>query len=50
MPGVYVAGNVTDLHAQVLAAAAAGLTTATAVNADLQAEDLGRALAERDRA
>jgi thioredoxin reductase len=50
VPGVYVAGNVTDLHAQVLAAAAAGLTTATAVNADLQAEDLGRALAERDRA
>ena len=33
-----------------LAAAAAGLTTATAVNADLQAEDLGRVLAERDRA
>ncbi|MFE7632345.1 NAD(P)/FAD-dependent oxidoreductase [Kocuria sp. NPDC057446] len=47
VPGVYVAGNVTDLHAQVLAAAAAGLTTGTAVNADLQAEDLDRALAAR---
>lgn len=47
IPGVYVAGNVTDLHAQVLAAAAAGLTTATAINADLLAEDLRRAVADR---
>lgn len=44
VPGVYVAGNVTDLHAQVLAAAAAGLKTGTAVNTDLLAEDLDRAL------
>jgi thioredoxin reductase len=43
VPGVYVAGNVTDLHAQVLAAAAAGLKTGTAVNTDLLAEDLDRA-------
>lgn len=43
--GVYVAGNVTDLHAQVLAAAAAGLKTGTAINTDLLDEDLGRALA-----
>jgi thioredoxin reductase len=47
VPGVYVAGNVTDLHAQVLAAAAAGLTTATAINTDLLEEDLQRAVAER---
>jgi thioredoxin reductase len=47
--GVYVAGNVTDLHAQVLAAAAAGLETGTAINTDLLDEDLDRALA-RDRA
>lgn len=47
VPGVYVAGNVTDLHAQVLAAAAAGLTTATAINADLLEEDLRRAVAVR---
>jgi thioredoxin reductase len=47
VPGVYVAGNVTDLHAQVLAAAAAGLTTATAINADLLEEDLQQAVAER---
>ncbi|MEX5236700.1 NAD(P)/FAD-dependent oxidoreductase [Kocuria arenosa] len=49
VPGVYVAGNVTDLHAQVLAAAAAGLKTGTAVNTDLLAEDLGRARAGRHR-
>ncbi|MFI7495393.1 NAD(P)/FAD-dependent oxidoreductase [Kocuria sp. M4R2S49] len=49
VPGVYVAGNVTDLHAQVLAAAAAGLKTGTAVNTDLLAEDLDRALAGHGR-
>jgi thioredoxin reductase len=47
VPGVYVAGNVTDLHAQVLAAAAAGLKTATAINTDLMAEDLRRAVDDR---
>ncbi|GAA1767125.1 NAD(P)/FAD-dependent oxidoreductase [Kocuria aegyptia] len=45
VPGIYVAGNVTDLHAQVLAAAAAGLKTGTAVNTDLLAEDRERARA-----
>ncbi|MFF0989457.1 NAD(P)/FAD-dependent oxidoreductase [Kocuria nitroreducens] len=49
VPGIYVAGNVTDLHAQVLAAAAAGLKTGTAVNTDLLAEDLDRARAARSR-
>jgi thioredoxin reductase (NADPH) len=45
VPGVYVAGNVTDLRAQVIVAAAAGLTTAAAINADLIAEDTRRAVA-----
>jgi thioredoxin reductase len=47
VPGVYVAGNVTDLRAQVIVAAAAGLTTAAAINADLIAEDTRRAVAAR---
>jgi thioredoxin reductase/SAM-dependent methyltransferase len=43
--GVYVAGNVTDLRAQVIGAAAAGLNVAAAINADLVAEDTRRAVA-----
>ena len=39
VPGVWVAGNVTDLMAQVIASAAAGLTAGAALNADLIAED-----------
>ncbi|SDY56405.1 Thioredoxin reductase [Modestobacter sp. DSM 44400] len=39
VPGVWVAGNVTTLHAQVISAAAAGLTAGAALNADLIAED-----------
>ncbi|MBX6387795.1 MAG: NAD(P)/FAD-dependent oxidoreductase [Frankia sp.] len=39
VPGVFVAGNVTDLQASVLPAAAAGLTAAAALNADLVAEE-----------
>ncbi len=45
VPGVWVAGNVTDLTAQVGAAAAAGATAAAHINADLNAEDTGRAVA-----
>jgi SAM-dependent methyltransferase len=37
VPGVWVAGNVADVRAQVLPAAAAGLTAAAAINADLVA-------------
>jgi thioredoxin reductase len=37
--GVWLAGNVADLRAQVVSAAAAGLTVAAALNADLIAED-----------
>ncbi len=39
VPGVWVAGNVTDVQAQVVTAAAEGLAAAAAVNADLVAED-----------
>jgi hypothetical protein len=39
-----VAGNVTDLSAQVGAAAAAGAATAAQINADLVEEDTQRAL------
>jgi thioredoxin reductase len=49
VPGVWVAGNVTDLRAQVITSAAAGLNTAAMVNADLIAEDTRRAVAETRR-
>jgi thioredoxin reductase len=39
VPGVWVAGNVTDLAAPVVTAAAEGATAAAAINADLVAED-----------
>ncbi|MBO4163193.1 NAD(P)/FAD-dependent oxidoreductase [Micromonospora antibiotica] len=45
VPGVWVAGNVTDPQATVIAAAAAGLKAAAALNADLIAEDTDRAVA-----
>ena len=44
VPGVWVAGNVTDLSAQVGAAAAAGALAAAQINADLVAEETGRAV------
>ena len=47
VPGVWVAGNVADLRAQVIASAAAGLNAAAAVNADLIAEDVRLAVAAR---
>jgi thioredoxin reductase len=47
VPGVWVAGNVTDLRAQVVSSAAAGLHTAAAINGDLIAEDTRVAVAER---
>ena len=37
-PGVWVAGNITDIQAQVVSSAAAGLAAAAAINADLIAE------------
>ncbi len=47
--GVYVAGNVADVTAGVLQAAAAGVTAAVAINADLIAEDTADAVAATRR-
>jgi len=47
VPGVWVAGNVADLGAQVVGAAAAGLRAGAAINADLVAEDVRAAVAAR---
>jgi thioredoxin reductase len=46
-PGVWVAGNVTDLMAPVPAAQAAGVQAAAAINADLVVEDTDAAVARR---
>jgi thioredoxin reductase len=45
VPGVWVAGNVADLRAQVIVSAGAGLTAGAAINADLVAEDTRHAVA-----
>jgi thioredoxin reductase len=45
VPGVWVAGNVTDLAAQVGASAAAGALAAAQINADLVAEETRQAVA-----
>jgi thioredoxin reductase len=45
VPGVWVAGNVTDLAAQVGGAAAAGAVAASHINADLVAEETRHAVA-----
>ncbi|MGP4022548.1 methyltransferase domain-containing protein [Actinomadura sp. 3N407] len=39
VPGVWVAGNVTDVMAQMMSSAASGAAAAAAINADLVAED-----------
>ncbi len=50
VPGVWVAGNVTDPTAQVLGSANGGVMAGAAINADLIAEDTREAvLAHRDR-
>ena len=49
VPGVWVAGNVTDLLGQVLGSAAAGARPAGAINADLIADDVRRAVEDRVR-
>src|SRR5436305_8152060 len=50
VPGVWVAGNVTDLTAQVVSAAAGGVLAGAAINADLIAEETRQAVtAYRDR-
>ncbi len=48
-PGVWVAGNVTNLSAQVVVAAAEGASAAIAINGDLVAEDARRAVAAVER-
>ncbi|WP_174856231.1 NAD(P)/FAD-dependent oxidoreductase [Streptomyces otsuchiensis] len=45
VPGVWVAGNVTDLTAQVGASAAAGAAAGAHINADLVTEETDRAVA-----
>jgi thioredoxin reductase len=49
VPGVWVAGNVTDLSAQVGAAAAAGAAAAGQINADLVNEETQQAVAATRR-
>ncbi len=44
VPGIWAAGNVTDIAAQVGASAAAGAFTAAQINADLVAEDTDAAV------
>ena len=48
VPGVWVAGNVTDLSAQVITSAAAGTRAGAMINADLVAEETRLAVAARD--
>jgi thioredoxin reductase (NADPH) len=47
VPGVWVAGNLSDMSAQVVVSAAAGLRAGAMINADLVAEDARLALARR---
>ena len=47
VPGVWAAGDVTNLRTQVLQAAAAGSMAGAIMNADLVQEDVRRALAKR---
>jgi thioredoxin reductase len=46
VPGVWVAGNVTDLAAQVVTSASAGVVAGAAINADLITEETRRAVSE----
>lgn len=44
VPGIWVAGNITDPMAQVIAAASAGMKAGAMINADLVTEDTARAV------
>jgi thioredoxin reductase len=46
-PGVFAAGNVTDMRSQVITSAAAGLQAGAAINADLIEEDTRAAVSAR---
>lgn len=50
VPGVWVAGNVSNLSAQVVAAAAEGTLAGARINADLVEEDTARAVARYRKA
>ena len=43
VPGVWVAGNLANIQAQVITAAAAGLAAGAAINFDLVLSEAGRA-------
>ena len=47
VPGVWVAGNVSDMSAQVVASAAAGLRAGAMINAELVMADARRAVSEK---
>jgi thioredoxin reductase len=47
VPGVWAAGNVTDLSAQVSAAAAQGALAGAQINVDLVGEETAAAVAQR---
>ncbi|MDQ1632731.1 MAG: hypothetical protein QOC80_2703 [Frankiaceae bacterium] len=47
VPGVWAAGNVADLRAQVISSAAAGVNAAAMINADLVQEDVQNAVSAR---
>jgi thioredoxin reductase len=49
VPGVWVAGNLANIQAQVITSATAGLTAGAAINADLATEDAKRAVGETPR-
>jgi thioredoxin reductase len=49
IPGVWSAGNVADLSAQVVVAAAAGMRAGAAINADLIAAEVAEAVERRAR-
>ncbi|WP_037367228.1 methyltransferase domain-containing protein [Amycolatopsis orientalis] len=48
VPGLWVAGNVTDMRAQVVVSAAAGLTAGAAINGDLVEEEAAEAVRLRE--
>jgi thioredoxin reductase len=50
VPGLWVAGNITDIMAQVISSAAAGLMTGAAINGDLVEEDVRLAIQSSARA
>jgi thioredoxin reductase len=49
VPGIWVAGTVADVKAQVMASAAQGIAASTAINVDLAFEDARVAVEETRR-